>query len=76
MCEAKGLARIACIADHIDENDSHSNWNRFMFGQLQSLCRPCHELKSGRALGGKKQWIGEDGWPIEPTLLENGIAIE
>ena len=70
MCLAKGLVSVACVADHVDESDSHSSWNRFMFGQLQSLCRPCHEMKSGRAIGGKKEWIGEDGLPLDATAIE------
>jgi len=57
----------ATIVDHIHDSDSRADWQTFMTARVQSLCRPCHEAKSGRAIGGKKQWIGEDGLPLDDT---------
>jgi hypothetical protein len=67
MCLAKKLTRPATVADHIEDwqrpLEPHGDWGRFITGQLQSLCRGCHELKHGRRR--EQVQIGEDGWPVE-----------
>jgi hypothetical protein len=67
---AKGIVAVATVVDHIDDSDSRADWHTFMNASVQSLCRPCHEMKSGRAIGGKKEWIGEDGLPLDATAIE------
>ena len=64
-CESKGLVVVATIVDHVDDSESKSRFDRFLFtNKLQSLCRPCHETKHGRAVGGRRTWIGVDGLPV------------
>ena len=55
----------ATIADHVEPH--LGDYFRFWNGELQSLCKPCHDVKKqaeerrGFSLG-----IGEDGWPSDP----------
>jgi len=64
-CSSKGLAVPATVVDHVDNDESKTDLTRWLFTKrLQSLCRPCHELKHGRASGGKRTWIGLDGLPV------------
>ena len=46
MCEEKGIIRGATIIDHITAiQDGGDPWNE---ENLQSLCVPCHNRKSGK----------------------------
>jgi 5-methylcytosine-specific restriction protein A len=63
MCRANGRTTPADVVDHVREH--HGDINEFLTGPLRSLCRPCHERRHGRGPGGKRPWIGVDGWPIE-----------
>ena len=66
MCLADGKTTPATIADHIEPH--RGDWNAFLLGKLQSLCRSCHD-------GGKRQIerkgfrddIGPDGMPLDPN---------
>jgi 5-methylcytosine-specific restriction enzyme A len=66
MCLRKGLAVPADVVDHIEPHKG--DWNRFLVGPFQSLCKRCHDTdkayldKHGRP----RVTIGVDGWPIEP----------
>jgi 5-methylcytosine-specific restriction enzyme A len=68
LCRARGLDVLATCVDHIIPkhqagSDAPSN--------LQSLCDPCHAVKTqaegARAQGRRpkvRQRIGPDGWPL------------
>lgn len=61
-CKRKGLTTVATQVDHIvpkarGGGDDETN--------LQSLCQPCHDLKTIEDAGGKpKLTTGADGWPV------------
>jgi hypothetical protein len=65
MCARNGLAVPATVADHITPHGG--DWNAFLFGPLQSLCKPCHDSdKRFFDLNGYERIrFGVDGWPIE-----------
>ena len=61
----KGQVVKAVIADHIEPHKG--DWNKFWLGELQSLCRTCHESgKKYQEARGFRSDIGEDGWPVDP----------
>jgi 5-methylcytosine-specific restriction protein A len=64
-CKARGLVEPATIVHHFDkhEGDEVKFWNA---GNLQSVCKPCHDIDAQREENGGKarQIIGADGWPI------------
>ena len=74
-CLEKGLVVKAVIADHVKPH--RGDWNSFWLGELQSLCRHCHE--SGKKYAeqrGFRSDIGEDGWPLDrnhPTYKGNAF---
>ena len=74
FCLDKGLTIPADVVDHIEEH--HGDHMKFWYGALRSLCRPCHERRHGRAPGGKRPWIGTDGWPLEPAQQAEQEAID
>ena len=41
LCRARGETTVATVADHIHPH--HGDVNQFWCGELQSLCRPCHD---------------------------------
>jgi hypothetical protein len=60
LCERRGLAVIATIADH---HPPHcGDLRMFWFGPLRSLCEACH---AGPARLGYSKEIGLDGWPTD-----------
>jgi 5-methylcytosine-specific restriction enzyme A len=61
-CFEKGLIVPATVADHVipHRGDQHLFW----FGELQSLCAPCHNgWKQAMEKTGTYIEIGPDGWP-------------
>jgi len=73
MCEARGIATPAVIADHVESHEG--DWNAFMLGELQSLCKPCHDsLKRRLDLDGHTQDIDADGWPTDPSHPANAAS--
>jgi 5-methylcytosine-specific restriction enzyme A len=66
MCLARGLSVPATVADHVEPH--HGDWNAFVLGKLQSLCKPCHDsAKRTQELRGYSTEIGVDGWPTDPN---------
>lgn len=66
MCLRDGKVEPAVIADHIVEH--HGDWNQFWLGELQSLCKHCHESrKKVQNVRGYQPDIGADGFPIDPN---------
>jgi 5-methylcytosine-specific restriction enzyme A len=64
ICESRGIATIATIADHVVPH--RGDWNAFIFGDLQSLCRAHHDgSKKEMELKGYCTDIGIDGWPLD-----------
>lgn len=65
MCIDRGLVVPASVADHIERH--RGNWNQFMLGALQSLCKPCHDgRKRLIERRGYAPDIGVDGYPLDP----------
>jgi hypothetical protein len=65
FCLANNEPVVATVADHVHphKGDPHQFW----FGELQSLCRPCHEgRKKFVEQRGFDNAVGLDGWPLDP----------
>lgn len=65
-CQRKGRITPATEVDHITPK---SRGGTDDLGQLQAICRECHQAKteteSAEAQGRRiKPSIGEDGWPV------------
>lgn len=64
MCHARGIVVPATVADHVVQHDG--NVESFWYGQLQSLCAPCHNKRKQPAeIKGYNEEIGVDGWPVD-----------
>ena len=66
-CKARGLVTPATEVDHIeDSREDYSDDNRRE--GLQSLCKPCHSVKTSLSMG-KAATLGCDarGVPIDPN---------
>jgi 5-methylcytosine-specific restriction enzyme A len=65
LCLRRGLATPATIADHVEP--VRGDPIAFATGQLQSLCKPCHDgdKRYYELHGRERATIGVDGWPIE-----------
>jgi hypothetical protein len=69
-CQARGLAVPATVADHVISHEG--DWDRFMNGALQSLCKPCHDSgKRAETLRGWSPDLDETGWPSDPRHPAN-----
>jgi 5-methylcytosine-specific restriction enzyme A len=56
---------IGTVADHIVHH--RAVWHEFLTGELQTLCRPCHETtKKTVENRGFDTAIGLDGYPLDP----------
>jgi len=65
MCACHGVVEPATIADHVEPH--HGDVNKFWLGELQSLCKPCHDgAKQSFESKGYRDEIGADGWPVDP----------
>ena len=63
LCEADGRITGATVADHhpADEGD----YNKFVLGELRSLCAACHDALQGFKHKGYSTEIGLDGYPVD-----------
>ena len=43
MCASRGAVTAACIVDHVVPHKG--NWNLFALGELQLLCKHCHDSR-------------------------------
>jgi 5-methylcytosine-specific restriction endonuclease McrA len=62
-CQQLGKIKPATVADHIipHKGDMHKFW----YGELQSLCKHCHDsIKAKQENGKEMPVIGLDGWNI------------
>jgi hypothetical protein len=65
FCLARGEVTVATVADHISPH--HGDVNQFWCGELQSLCRSCHDSRKKFAENrGFDNTIGADGMPLDP----------
>jgi 5-methylcytosine-specific restriction enzyme A len=70
FCLGRGEVVPATIADHVEPH--HGNVNSFFLGELQSLCKPCHDSrKRFLEINGYAPDIGLSGWPIDPLHPAN-----
>lgn len=70
MCLQRNVVTPATVADHVSphKGDHHSFW----FGELQSLCAPCHN-RSKRFVEfyGYTTDVDAQGWPTDPRHPAN-----
>lgn len=68
IAEQKGrCAHCGCVlvdAWALDHITPHSKGGSDDRENLQGLCPPCHDKKSAKDRGWRKQAIGVDGWPV------------
>jgi 5-methylcytosine-specific restriction protein A len=70
MCGARGVVTPATVVDHVKPHKG--DWNLFALGELQSLCKPCHDSpKRAFELRGYSGDVGNDGWPTDPNHPAN-----
>jgi 5-methylcytosine-specific restriction protein A len=61
-CRAKGIVSPAEIADHVIAHNG--DLKLFYEGELQSLCKQCHGIKTAREKGQRvRPTISASGWP-------------
>jgi len=64
ICLQNGQVVPATDADHVVPHKGNE-W-AFWYGELQSLCGPCHwSVKQKEEKRGYRSDIGVDGWPID-----------
>ena len=64
-CAARGEPVVATAADHVHPH--RGDPRQFWFGELQSLCRPCHDSRKKFAENrGFDGAVGVDGLPLDP----------
>lgn len=65
ICASKGFVAPATIVDHVLPH--RGDWNKFILGTLQSLCKNCHDgEKKTIESRGYSTAIGLDGYPTDP----------
>jgi len=66
MCAADGRVTAALVADHIRPHKGDTT--QFWQGELQSLCKHCHDSRKARIeRGGTDPGCDADGVPLDPT---------
>ena len=64
-CLNVGRVTPATVGDHVVAHGG--DWNRFLLGELQSLCASCHSGgKQFEEVHGYYPDIGLDGFPLDP----------
>lgn len=67
LCAALSPPKVtaATIADHVIPH--RDDYELFWRGELQSLCKPCHDgPKQSEEVIGFSSAVGDDGWPADP----------
>jgi hypothetical protein len=68
--EGRDTVVVATIADHVEPH--HGDVNKFFLGELQSLCKRCHNSrKRFLEINGYAPDVGLDGWPLDPLHPTN-----
>jgi hypothetical protein len=61
------------VAEHVVAHGG--DWNRFLLGELQSLCASCHSGgKQFEEVHGYYPDIGLDGFPLDPGIRSIAVA--
>jgi 5-methylcytosine-specific restriction protein A len=63
-CQQRGVVNVASVADHIVPHKGDTN--AFWFGELQSLCKFCHDSVKAREELAGVVGCGTDGLPNDP----------
>jgi hypothetical protein len=63
FCADGGAVTRATVVDHVDPHGG--DWNKFVFGKLQSLCAHCHDSIKQRHEKTGVSAIDADGWPLD-----------
>lgn len=72
FCAAQGRTTAATVADHVIPH--RGDLDLFWFGELQSLCEPCHSVGKQRIESfGYDSAAGLDGYPIDPNHPANRV---
>lgn len=70
MCLARNIPEPATVADHVTPH--RGDPIKFWAGDLQSLCKPCHDSRKRMEEGrGYQIDVGLDGWPSDPRHPAN-----
>jgi hypothetical protein len=75
MCLKMGHVTVATVCDHVEQH--RGDWDLFIRGDVQSLCRPHHsstkqrEERRGYSIG-----VGADGYPLDPGHAWNGGRLQ
>lgn len=70
FCEQMGRTTAANVADHVVPH--RGDEYLFYYGELQSLCEPCHAITKQRLeTFGYDSIAGADGYPIDPNHPAN-----
>src|SRR5262245_3293943 len=65
FCLEAGRVEPATVVDHVHPHGG--DINRFRLGELQSLCKLCHDkTKQLIEVRGYSTGFGPDGWPLDP----------
>jgi 5-methylcytosine-specific restriction enzyme A len=66
MCQSQGRLTPATVADHVVPH--RGDWDAFVGGELQSLCKTCHDgAKQSLEKGGRLRGCDAEGWPLDPS---------
>jgi 5-methylcytosine-specific restriction endonuclease McrA len=75
QCGKEGRITAASVADHV--RPCGNDWTAFRLGELQSLCRDCHDRKSKAERGYRpKLWFGFDGSPLPVPDWREDVDVE
>ena len=71
LCMEQGRITGATVADYIEPH--LGDYNKFVLGELRSLCAPCHDALQGFVHKGYSSEIGFDGYPIDSNHPFNRV---
>jgi 5-methylcytosine-specific restriction endonuclease McrA len=70
FCMKRSVVTPATVVDHIKPHEG--DWNKFALGEVQSLCKECHDSRKRYIeIRGYSIEVGDDGWPIDPNHPAN-----
>ena len=62
FCAERGQVVRATVVDHVERH--RGNWNKFVLGDLQSLCKRCHD-SAKKKQEQDRPGVDADGWPLD-----------
>ena len=63
FCADGGVVTRASVVDHVEPH--RGDWNKFVLGDLQSLCKRCHDSIKQRHEQTGVSAVDADGWPLD-----------